>query len=61
MSPYSSKAKNNYLSPTNSSRVREKKKRADNSKKAEAKRICSVNCGKQHLPATPKKLIKKPI
>jgi hypothetical protein len=46
LSPYSSKSKKSYLSPTNSSRVRERKKRGEELKKAEAKRICSVNCGK---------------
>lgn len=34
LSPYSSKSKKNYLSPTNSSRVRDKKKKAEELKKA---------------------------
>jgi len=61
LSPYNSKLKKNYLSPTNSSRVRDKKKRMGDLKKAEAKRICSVNCGKEHLPVRSNRLKKKVI
>lgn len=61
LSPYSSKSKKHYLAPTNSSRVRETKKKGEELKKVEAKRICSVNCGKGHLHQSPKKMNQRPF